>query len=212
MKLLHSNIINVAFQYVFNTSKKHNIDESHALKHSMDVFHYANKIVHAEFPNNRFLEQQTDIISVSAIVHDMCDKKYVNENNGIIEIDNFMKDYMNLQQREMVTNIVSTMSYSTVKSKGYPDLGAYQLAYHIVREADLLTAYDIDRCIIYGMMKEKLSYTNSAKRAVELFKNRVLKYRDDNLFITDYSKQESLILHNKCLQNIEYLNKYNDQA
>lgn len=212
MKLLHSNIINVAFQYVINTSKKHNIDESHALKHSMDVFHYANKIVHAEFPNNRFLEQQTDIISVSAIVHDMCDKKYVNENNGIIEIDNFMKDYMNLQQREMVTNIVSTMSYSTVKSKGYPDLGAYQLAYHIVREADLLTAYDIDRCIIYGMMKEKLSYTNSAKRAVELFKNRVLKYRDDNLFITDYSKQESLILHNKCLQNIEYLNKYNDQA
>jgi HD superfamily phosphodiesterase len=197
---------------VINTSKKHNIDESHAMKHSMDVFHYANKIFHAEFPNNRFLEQQTDIISASAILHDMCDKKYVNENNGIIEMDNFMKDYMNSHQREMVANIVSTMSYSTVKSSGYPDFGAYQLAYHIVREADLLTAYDIDRCIIYGMMKENLSYTNASQRAVELFDNRVLKYRADNLFITDYSKHESLILHNKCLQNIESLKNRKDHV
>ena len=207
MKLLHSNIINAAFQYVINTSKKHNIDESHALKHSMDVFHYANKIVHAEFPNNRFLEQQVDIISVSAIVHDMCDKKYVNENAGIIEMDNFMRNYMNSHQIDIVTSIVSTMSYSTVKSKGYPDLGAYQLAYHIVREADLLSAYDIDRCVIYGMMKEKLSYKTSLQRAVELFEHRVLKYRTDNLFITDYSKCESLTLHNKCLQNIESLSQ-----
>lgn len=207
MKLLHSNIINAAFQYVINTSKKHNIDESHALKHSMDVFHYANKIVHSEFPNNRFLEQHADIISVSAIVHDMCDKKYVNEANGIIEMDNFMKDYMNPHQLEMVTNIVSNMSYSTVKSNGYPNFEAYQLAYHIVREADLLTAYDIDRCIIYGMMKENLSYTTAVKRALALFENRVLKYRADNLFITDYSKRESLVLHNNCLQSMESLSQ-----
>jgi HD superfamily phosphodiesterase len=212
MKVLHSNIINAAFQYVINTSKKYNIDESHALKHSMDVFHYANKIVHAEFPNNRFLEQQTDIISVSAIVHDMCDKKYVNVDNGIIEMNNFMKDYMSSHQCEMITNIVSTMSYSTVKYNGYPNFGAYQLAYHIVREADLLTAYDIDRCIIYGMMHENLMYTNAVDRAVELFDNRALKYREDNLFITDYSKDESLILHNKCLQNIESLKNRKEQV
>jgi HD superfamily phosphodiesterase len=207
MKLLHSNIVNVAFQYVINTSNKYNIDESHALKHSMDVFHYANKILLSELPNNRFLDKQTDIISASAIVHDMCDKKYVNEKAGMIELDHFMKDYMTLGQREMVTNIISTMSYSTVKSNGYPDLGAYQLAYHIVREADLLTAYDIDRCIIYGIMHEKLSYTTAVKRALDLFETRELKYRSNNLFITDYSKRESLILHNNCLQNMEALSK-----
>jgi hypothetical protein len=137
----------------------------------------------------------------------MCDKKYVNENAGIIEMDNFMRNYMNSHQIDIVTSIVSTMSYSTVKSNGYPDLGAYQLAYHIVREADLLSAYDIDRCVIYGMMKEKLSYKTSLQRAVELFEHRVLKYRTDNLFITDYSKCESLTLHNKCLQNIESLSQ-----
>ena len=205
MKLLNSNVINAAFQYVINTSKKYNIDESHALKHSMDVFHYANKIVLSELPNNKFLDHQTDIISASAIIHDMCDKKYLNENQGVCELNSFLKDYMTSHQCEMVTNIVSTMSYSTVKKNGYPDMGAYQLAYHIVREADLLTAYDVDRCIIYGMMREKMSYTNAVQRAFRLFENRVLKYRSDNLFTTEYSKQQSLILHNKCLQNIESL-------
>jgi hypothetical protein len=173
----------------------------------MDVFHYANKIVKSECPNNQFLEQQSDIISVSAIVHDMCDKKYVDERAGIIEMDTFMKDYMNTEKREMVSNIVNTMSYSTVKSNGYPNLGAYQFAYHIVRESDLLTAYDVERTIIYGMMKEKLSYSAALQRALELFEHRVLKYRSDNLFVTDYSKQESLVLHNKCLYNIESLIK-----
>jgi len=173
----------------------------------MDVFHYANKIVLSELPNNLFLEKQSDIISASAIVHDMCDKKYVNENTGVIELDYFMKDYMTSSQRDIMSNIVSTMSYSTVKLNGYPDLGAYQLSYHIVREADLLSAYDIDRCVIYGMMKEKLPYKTAVTRALELFDRRVLKYRSDNLFITDYSKRESLILHNNCLYDMEALSK-----
>jgi len=207
MKLLYSDIVNAAFQYVINTSYKYNIDESHAFKHSMDVFHYANKIVLSELPNNLFLEKQSDIISASAIVHDMCDKKYVNENTGVIELDYFMKDYMTSSQRDIMSNIVSTMSYSTVKLNGYPDLGAYQLSYHIVREADLLSAYDIDRCVIYGMMKEKLPYKTAVTRALELFDRRVLKYRSDNLFITDYSKRESLILHNNCLYDMEALSK-----
>ena len=34
---------------------------------------------------------------------------------------------------------------------GFPDMGEYQTAYNIVREADLLCAYDFDRCMIYQM-------------------------------------------------------------
>ena len=41
---LSYSLINLAFNYVTNVSLKHNIDESHALKHSMDVFNYANNI------------------------------------------------------------------------------------------------------------------------------------------------------------------------
>ena len=132
----------------------------------------------------------------------MCDKKYMSEENGINEMKLFMSEYMKKDDIEIVSKIVSTMSYSKVKIYGYPDLENYQLAYHIVREADLLSAYDIDRCIIYGMMREKIDYIDSLSRALELFNNRILKYRSDNLFITDYSKEYSKILHDNSLDNI----------
>ena len=44
MKLQYvNNILNAAFNYVILTSKNYNIDESHSLKHSIEVFNYANK-------------------------------------------------------------------------------------------------------------------------------------------------------------------------
>lgn len=197
-----ANIINVAFKYVVHTCKKYDIDESHSLKHSMDVFHFANKIYDSELSANPYLLQQQNIIAISAIVHDMCDKKYMNEQEGIYEMKEFMKDYVKEPELEVISNIISTMSYSKVKLYGYPELHEYQLAYHIVREADLLSAYDIDRCIIYGMMKEKLNYDTALIRALELFETRVLTYRSDDLFITDFSKHQSNLLHTAYMENV----------
>jgi len=93
-----------------------------------------------------------------------------------------------------------------VNKNGYPNLGEYQLAYHIVREADLLSAYDIDRCIIYGMMVKKLPYIESVERSIELVNKRVLQYKHNDLFITKYSIDESTILHDKCVKEIEHIN------
>ena len=53
--------------------------------------------------------------------------------------------------------------------------------------------------------KEKLTYNESLKRAFDLFDNRVLNYIKDDLFITDYSKKESFILHNNAKDYIELL-------
>jgi hypothetical protein len=50
----------------------------------------------------------------------------------------------------MVKFIISKMSYSKVKSNGFPCIGPFQTAYNIVREADLLSDYDFYRCIIYN--------------------------------------------------------------
>jgi len=202
------NLINHSFNYVTKTCNLLNIDESHGLKHSMDVFHIANKIYDNEVINNSFLKDQQDIIFVAAILHDMCDKKYIEEKIGIEMIKNYMSNSMDNKKLDIVENIISTMSYSKVKKNGYPNLGEYQLAYHIVREADLLSAYDIDRCIIYGMYKDNINYDESLKRAMELFDSRIFKYRSDDLFITDFSKKESLVLHLKAENDIEYLKKY----
>ena len=199
-------IVNHAFKFVVYYCNKYNIDESHGLKHSMDVLHTANKIYNSELENNPLLFYQKDVIFASAILHDMCDKKYNLQIDGMVEINNFMKNYLPPEKLETVSNIISTMSYSHVKKNGYPDLHEYQLPYHIVREADLLTAYDVDRCIIYGMMMENHTYSDALERARYIFKTRVLKYRTDKLFITDYSNLLSLKLHMKALEDLEKLN------
>jgi len=201
------NIINHAFNYVVKTSNVLNIDESHGLKHSMDVYNIASKIYENEVINSPYLKEQREIIYVSAILHDMCDKKYITEKTGLDMIKNHMNTCMTSSNLDIVGNIISTMSYSKVKSNGYPDLGDYQLAYHIVREADLLSAYDIDRCIIYGMYKDNINYQEALIRAIILFNKRVLNYRSDELFVTNYSKIESIKLHLKAVNDIDILKK-----
>jgi hypothetical protein len=76
------------------------------------------------------------------------------------------------------------------------------MAYHVVREADLLSAYDINRAIIYEIYSN-LTVDASINDSYQLFDNRVLKYRDDGLFITEYSKQKSAEMHKECIKQID---------
>lgn len=205
MKLLMlTRALNHAFHFVIQTTQQYNIDESHALKHSMDVLHYSNKIYQSELRSNPSLAEKRDIIYISSILHDMCDKKYINEQLGILEMRNSMKDYILPVKLDEISNIIATMSYSKVMKNGYPKLvGNDALAYHIVREADLLAGYDLDRCIIYQMMHEKYSYTDSLQFAIDLFHKRILRYIEDDLFVTSYSKKKAVELHIKALEDIE---------
>jgi hypothetical protein len=202
-----TSIINIAFNYVIKTSTKFNIDESHALRHSMDVFHFANQIYESELYVNPFLKEQKNIIMCSAILHDMCDKKYVDEKVGIHEMNLFMQNYISYEEINVINKIISSMSYSTVKIQGFPNLENYNLAYHIVREADLLAGYDVERCIIYQMAQHCDDYVDSLHKANELFEKRIFRYIDEKLFFTDYSKNMSEILHNSALLKINEINK-----
>jgi hypothetical protein len=135
----------------------------------------------------------------------MCDKKYMDEDYGVANMNKYMKDYISPEELGIVSNIIKTMSYSKVKINGYPNLGEYQLAYHIVRESDLLAAYDLDRCIIYRMMHHKFNYTDALVESKNLFENRILNYRKDNLFVTSYSKNKSALLHKNAVKDVEKL-------
>lgn len=188
-------MIDQAFACVMHLTKKYNIDESHSLKHSMEVMRFAYEIFASERIANPHISSQETIILAAAILHDMCDRKYVpDEAAAIQEIRDFMAGHLTTEELDIIVSIVTTMSYSKVKKSGYPDLGEYQLAYHIVREADLLAAYDIDRCVIFGMAVTKLNYTDAFARATEIYRERVLTYRSDGLFVTDWSKRKSLEL------------------
>jgi HD superfamily phosphodiesterase len=200
---IYSTLINYAFKFVIETSKKYNIDDSHSLRHSIEVYQFANKIYNNEVIYNPFLKDQKNIIMCSAILHDMCDKKYVDEQIGIENMNEYFKDYFKTEELQVINSIITTMSYSTVKKNGYPEMEPYNLAYHIVREADLLAAYDIERCLIFQIIHENGNYTYSLECVKKLFNNRVLQYLPDNLFITEYSKKLALEFHNNALNKLK---------
>ena len=181
--------------FVFVTSLKYNIDESHGLTHSMNVLNFAHNIYKNEMYKYPIIRDHERIIYTSAIIHDMCDKKYMDEKRGIREIEDFLQEKYNDEEIDITKKIISTMSYSTVKKNGFPNLGNYQLAYHIVREADLLSAYDFDRCMIYKLNYHNFDFYNAFDDAKLLFETRVFKHNVDGLFVTDYAKFESQILH-----------------
>jgi len=200
-------LLSKLFQFVFYITSKYSIDESHGISHSMNALYYSNQIFESEIVSYPDLKKYERLIYVSAVVHDMCDKKYMNEMEGIKEVESYLKEKdVGLEKFEVETvkNIISTMSYSTVKKNGYPDLGEYQKAYHIVREADLLTAYDFDRSMIYHMCVNKTNLKESFLNAEDLFKKRVLMHNRDKLFITPYSNFESRKLHMKAIRRMEY--------
>jgi HD superfamily phosphodiesterase len=190
------------FQFVISTSKKHAIDESHGLTHSMDVLRFAHNIFNSEYMKTPTIREHERLIYVSAILHDMCDKKYMDEQDGIREIEAFLEDKMEPVEIAVIKKIISTMSYSTVKKHGFPELGEYQLAYHIVREADILAAYDFDRCMVYHMQKINQDMEDAFQAANKLFENRIFRHNEDGLLLTDYSKQQSMVLDNAAMNRI----------
>jgi ribonuclease BN (tRNA processing enzyme) len=129
--------------------------------------------------------------------------------------NHFLEDKLTPAELDITKRIINTMSYSKVKKQGFPELHEYQMAYHVVREADLLAAYDFDRCMLYNIHMQTKSTINNPtpinndikildafNNASELFQNRVLKHNHDNLFITNYSKHNYLPLHIDAIKRI----------
>lgn len=184
---------NDLFTFILMMSSKYNIDTSHSEKHSMDVLHFVNENYRSQLDEFPYLHNQLNVIYTSAVLHDMCDKKYMYQENGVKEIEKFLKYSLKPEELYYTKRIIETMSYSNVKKNGYPDLGNYQIAYHIVREADLLASYDFDRSIIYNMHKGNNLIT-SYNNALELFNNRVFNYNTNKLFLSNYAQQKSIPL------------------
>jgi len=200
MKLFISQL----FHYVLLKTKELNIDESHGLSHSLNILDYANKIYEDELQKTPILIHSQKIIIASAVIHDMCDHKYINETQGAQNIVNFLKEEtdMTLDEIAVTHNIITTMSYSKVKNYGYPQMGKYQKAYHIVREADLLCSYDFNRAIIYDMEKNNCTMKDAFDNSCKLFTKRMLQYCNDELFIHDYSKKEAYKLHSNSIKQM----------
>jgi len=183
-------ILSQIMPFVFSTVKHYHIDESHAVGHALDVFYNSHQNIQWSLYKEPQLNLQRNIIYTSALVHDLCDDKYTPVEEALKRIQSHLSTNAILNDTEItaVSDIISTMSYSKVKKSGYPDLGIYQYAYNIVRESDLLAAYNPERSLIYNYHNVNRSWSQCVKNANDLFENRVWRHDDDGLFLTEYSR------------------------
>jgi HD superfamily phosphodiesterase len=201
------------FHFVLCTTRQLHIDESHAVGHSMQVLHHAHNILESELCRHPQLDTQRKIIYTAAIVHDMCDSKYMDKSKGLSDISTFLASEQLLKKSDIdiVSFIISSMSYSKVKLDGYPNffinphIKQYEMAYHIVREADLLSAYDFDRSVLFNFNRNN-DFSKSVENGTNLFQERMFKHNKDGLFITDYSKKKSKLLEQNAIQRINQWN------
>lgn len=200
---------NSIFNFILLTCRRYNIDESHGLIHSMDVLNKANNIIQLDPKLNKNDNIDKEIVFTTALLHDMCDKKYMDERIGISNVKKFLSNDLKYKKEkvDVIGDIIGTMSYSKVKNNGFPNLGNYQTEYNIVREADLLAAYDIDRAIIYNMTKSDTDFERAFINSKLLYYNRMAKHNEDELFTFDYTKKEGDKLNAVCLQKIKDYNK-----
>lgn len=201
--------INNIVSFILLQSSKYNIDESHSLNHALSVLNYSKYIFNEEVIKYPFLKNQKHIIYTSALIHDTCDSKYSNEEDSINNIKTFLSNnkYTNSDQ-DAIIKIITEMSYHKIKKKGFPKLIDYENAFHIVREADLLAAYEFNRAVLYGVYKLNLDYTESFSRSKELYFNRMDKQISDNLFLTIYGKKYANQLNEMEKKNINIIDDF----
>ena len=205
--------LNELFNFVIRTSSAYQIDESHSLRHSMEVYYYSNRLFENKLKLKEIDPSKKKIVDICAILHDMCDKKYMDEEVGIKNINDFLKNKIENEEIIIVNSIITSMSYSKVKEVGFPDLGDNMDIYHIVRQADILAAYDFERCMIYGMMMYHDSYKEVFKKAEKLFNDRVLKHIYDDTFVDEYAlnigKELHIVAENRIRELKQYYEFYN---
>tara|TARA_Y200000002_G_scaffold24269_3_gene18343 strand:+ start:118 stop:744 length:627 start_codon:yes stop_codon:yes gene_type:complete len=198
------NIFSSLIQFIMMTTQSNKIDESHGIMHSFNTLHYAHNIYQAEHLTYPEIIPHERIIYISSAVHDMCDKKYMNEEESAIKIDEFLNPEMTKNEITAVHDIITKMSYSKVIKNGFPDLGKYQRAYHVVREADLLCAYDFDRAMIYHLYNKKNDVEGAYDESVDLFHKRMFNHEKDNLFTYNYSKQQAALLKQQSVLRMKH--------
>jgi hypothetical protein len=200
-------------------SKKYGIDSTHGLPHSLQIYGFARQLYESEVVIHPQLKEAELVITCAAMLHDMCDGKYVDKASTLAEIQCFLRAETPLKPVEVqaVSDIVSTMSYSWIQQHGFPELAEpYMRAYHVVREADLLCSYDVDRSVLFHLSKAisrgeaALDFEGAFANATDLFETRVLPLRCRGYYTTEEGYIQAARLENEALKRLLFWSKHTE--
>lgn len=192
-----------------SVAKLQDIDVSH------DHFHMARVADTALYLNSvcgkPITKEEEDVMILSAFTHDLCDRKYTDVEKGLSDLRSWLTSLpISSEQTQAVLHIINTMSYSKVTKYGYPkDLGKWGTAYHHVRVADLIDAYDIHRCYAYQEHAHpEMEEHEKWKAVIELFERRMLTQLDAYILpVCPYAESIARSRHDQAVRAIDYLKK-----
>ena len=168
-------------------SKIGNIDNSHNYNHSKEVLFWSNEII----KRLSFQLSKKDLLIVGqcALLHDLVDPKYTDFSK---EVETHLIQYHSTYDVNYMMKIMKTMSYSKIVSSDgivkFPDWLTYSPfchTFHITREADLLSSYNIARMIEYRQQIGDYTNDEIIKESFELYNDRMDKLISRRLFYFD---------------------------
>ena len=196
-------MLNQVLEFINQTCILFNIDDSHGLGHAIKTLSWSQRIG----KDMKLTFYESRVIQLSCLLHDMCDKKYMDEQFGVDRIRTFLKESLkeDLGVIERVIFIITTMSYSKVIKLGYPDFTgepSIEMCYHIVRNSDLLESYDPERCIGYHVRCGG-TRRDGIIRMFEIFENRIMRLIENGYINLEPAKEYALDLHIKAVRELK---------
>ena len=209
--LFFTSLVPVVERFVREKSHCYGIDVSHNIHHSWRVVELASLIATREYHLNN---AQQEVLYLSSMLHDMCDPKYTPWAQAVLDVSNFLqkKCYTSMMVHDGVMNIITSMSYSQVVqpngSLRFPPWllkeRNFKEVYHTVREADLLTSYDLKRMVHYKHDKLGLLYsTDIYQDIVDTVNTRMCRLLDKkDMFVSLTAKKIAMVWHTELCHDI----------
>ena len=207
---MKSGFIYQSLQFVLQTSQFYKIDDSHNLKHSLDVLKQGKLLMDNQL--RHYNTESKSIIYLGCILHDMCDRKYMDVENGLTNIANFLKTTkVNQNVIDSVMKILPRMSYSKTVENNQFQLPKdmydfpYLEEYHIIRHADLLTSYKLFRTIEMRYQEcirnnKTVDMDRIVEEADTIINKRIFALMGGNIFVEKEAKKLAKKYHHVAMR------------
>lgn len=199
---------------------KYKIDESHNEIHSKEVLYYGAELIKDE----KLSDVEKKILILGCLFHDVVDKKYLHPNDNPQELlkEMLFEIEQDVEIIKYTTLFINNISYSktVILDEHYepcfvePDFlhnHTHRKMYHYIRNADLLSSYNLRRAFLYHYYKyPNLPFEEIVKDVITLYYNRMKKLRSNKILSLE-NKQCDLLsqqLEKECDYRIKTFLSY----
>jgi hypothetical protein len=197
------------------------IDDSHNEVHSREVVHHYLQI-------NQSLENKKmhQCAILGSMLHDMMDRKYVSEEQGLKDIIAFLsKEKVDEKIIHALHEFLPTISYSKTVHQNHDGTlilaiperikrHPYYRCYEAIRTSDLIASYNLQRTLLYDLKKgdhRHSSIMDMYDHARSLYESRMDRLIQDNI-IPENAHSYASSLHEKSRKILFGLEIHKDMS